>query len=241
MSAIHFVRHGRTVLNEQRRTQGSSDSPLTSEGRRGARATAEHLGRLPLARAYLSPQGRVGRTADILLAGRPDVERATLEGLREYDYGIYDGGPDEVMLRALDPARHLPGVLSGAHPGAPGGIGAVDYLAHVDAALARIVADLREDARAGRPDARVLVVSHGMTLMTLLGRWIGVEIFSLAPMANCSVTTVELDPDRPREPTLVSWAVDPGDQGVTFPSRDLRPAFEGVTLAPIDLSRPEGP
>lgn len=241
MSAIHFVRHGRTVLNEQRRTQGSSDSPLTPEGRRGARATAEHLGRLPLARAYLSPQGRVGRTADILLAGRPDVERATLEGLREYDYGIYDGGPDEEMLRALDPARHLPGVLSGAHPGAPGGIGAVDYLAHVDAALARIVADLREDARAGRPNARVLVVSHGMTLMTLLGRWIGVEIFSMAPMANCSVTTVELDPDRPREPTLVSWAVDPGDQGVTFPSRDLRPAFEGVALVPIDLSRPEGP
>lgn len=241
MSAIHFVRHGRTVLNEQRRTQGSSDSPLTPEGRRGARATAEHLGRLPLARAYLSPQGRVGRTADILLAGRPDVERATLEGLREYDYGIYDGGPDEEMLRALDPARPLPGVLSGAHPGAPGGIGAVDYLAHVDAALARIVADLREDARAGRPDARVLVVSHGMTLMTLLGRWIGVEIFSMAPMANCSVTTVELDPDRPREPTLVSWAVDPGGQGVTFPSRDLRPAFEGVALVPIDLSRPEGP
>lgn len=241
MSAIHFVRHGRTVLNEQRRTQGSSDSPLTPEGRRGARATAEHLGRLPLARAYLSPQGRVGQTADILLAGRPDVERATLDGLREYDYGIYDGGPDEEMLRALDPARHLPGVLSGAHPGAPGGIGAVDYLAHVDAALARIVADLREDARAGRPDARVLVVSHGMTLMTLLGRWVGVEIFSMAPMANCSVTTVELDPDRPREPTLVSWPVDPGDQGVTFPSRDLRPAFEGVALVPIDLSRPEGP
>ena len=168
MSAIHFVRHGRTVLNEQRRTQGSSDSPLTPEGRRGARATAEHLGRLPLVRAYLSPQGRVGRTADILLAGRPDVERTTLDGLREYDYGIYDGGPDEEMLRALDPARHLPGVLSGVYPGAPGGIGAVDYLAHVDAALARIVADLREDARAGRPDARVLVVSHGMTLMTLL-------------------------------------------------------------------------
>lgn len=183
----------------------------------------------------------MGRTADILLAGRPDVERATLDGLREYDYGIYDGGPDEVMLRALDPARHLPGVLSGVHPGAPGGIGAADYLAHIDAALARIVADLREDARAGRPDARVLVVSHGMTLMTLLGRWVGVEIFSMTPMANCSVTTVELDPDRPREPTLVSWAVDPGDQGVTFPSRDLRPAFEGVALVPIDLSRPEGP
>ena len=85
----------------------------------------------------------------------------------------------------------------------------------------------------------VLVVSHGMTLMTLLGRWIGVEIFSMAPMANCSVTTVELDPDRPREPTLVSWAVDPGDQGVTFETRDMADAFAGVVPVPIDWSHPQ--
>ncbi len=121
MSRLLLVRHGRTVLNEQRRTQGASDSPLTDEGRAGARVTARYLADLPLHRAYLSPMGRVTETADLLLADRPQVGRTVLEGLREYHYGIYDGGPDEQMRQALDPFTHVPAVLAGTHPGAPGG------------------------------------------------------------------------------------------------------------------------
>lgn len=240
MSRLLLVRHGRTVLNEQRRTQGASDSPLTDEGRAGARVTARYLADLPLHRAYLSPMGRVTETADLLLADRPQVGRTVLEGLREYHYGIYDGGPDEQMRQALDPFTHVPAVLAGTHPGAPGGIAASDYLAQLDAALARILADLADDAAAGRPDAQVLVVSHGMTIMTLAARWLGPQVLNMGPMANCSVTTVEVDPARPLEPRLIGWAVDPGGQGVTFEHLNLGEALDGVRLAPIDLGHPEG-
>ena len=243
MAKIHFVRHGRTILNEQRRTQGAADSPLTAEGRRGTEICRDFLAEAPLTRAYLSPQGRVQETAGILLAPHPDVVPVNLVGLREYNYGIYDGGPDEEMLAALPTAGFLPEVISGTHPGAPGGISAVDYLSDIDGALSRIIADLRAAVGAGRDDdeEEVLVVSHGMTIMSMMSRWIGFEVYGMAPMANCSITTVQVDPTADDgAPRLLRWALDPAGQGVTFAADDITSAFTGVVPVPIDWSHPEG-
>lgn len=240
VTRLHLVRHGRTVLNEQRRTQGSSDSPLTPDGARGAAITRDFLAPVPLTRAYLSPQGRVLETAGILLEAHPDVRPVLLRGLREYDYGIYDGGPDPEMHAALPFEQHIPAVLRGDHPGAPGGISAREYLADIDAALARILLDLRADAETGRADEDVLLVSHGMTIMTIAARWIGLEVYQMAPMANCSVTTIEVDPlAADGAPQLLEWALDPADQGVTFPVRDVSHVFDGVVPVTVDLSRAE--
>lgn len=237
MSVIYLVRHGRTVLNEARRTQGRCDSPLTPQGRQGAATVRDYLAEVPLTRAYTSPQGRAVETAEILLERHRATPLIRVAGLREYDYGVYDGGPDEQMRQALDPATHVPGVLSGTHPGAPQGIAAADYLAHIDAGLARVLADMRAS---GRVDEDVLVVSHGMTIMSLAVRWLGPRVLSMAPMANCSVTTIEVDPTAPDgDPHLLAWAIDPAGQGVTFPALDLSGAVQDVTLVPVDLSRPE--
>ncbi|MDU0348940.1 histidine phosphatase family protein [Actinomyces sp. MRS3W] len=242
MATIYFVRHGRTVLNEQRRTQGAADSPLTPEGRRGAEVCRDYLADAAFTRAYLSPQGRVQETGGILLQAHPGAVPMNLTGLREYNYGIYDGGPDPEMHAALPAAQHLPAVLAGTHPGAPGGIAARDYLADIDGALARILTDLRDGARAGRHDENVLVVSHGMTLMTLIARWVSMQIYGMAPMANCSVTTVEVTPTSgDGAPRLLAWAQDPAHQGVTFPATDLSAALEGVDPVPIDWEHPEDP
>ena len=231
MAILHIVRHGRTVLNEQRKTQGAADSPLTAEGREGARVCRDYLADRPLTKAYTSPQGRAVETTGILLEAHPGLEAVRLSGLREYDYGIYDGGPDPEMHKALPADEHLPAVLRGEHPGAPRGNHALDYLADIDAALARILADTEDDDE-------VLVMSHGMTIMVMLGRWVGLEVFELGALANCSVTTVEVDADGVAH--LREWAVDPGNQGVTFPLHDFRGTFTGLVPVPVDLSHPEG-
>ncbi|MBM6978378.1 MAG: histidine phosphatase family protein [Actinomyces succiniciruminis] len=241
MAMIYFVRHGRTVLNEQRRTQGRSDSPLTPEGRVGAEICRDYLADVGFTRAYFSPQGRVQETGGILLQAHPGVAPVNLTGLREYNYGVYDGGPDPVMHAALPAEQHLPAVLTGVHPGAPGGITARDYLADVDGAIARVLADMRADANDGHGEGNVLVVSHGMTLMTILARWVGPQIYGMAPMANCAVTTVEVTPTAvDGAPRLLTWAADPGHQGVTYPARDFSDAFVGVVPVPIDWTHPEG-
>lgn len=242
MAKIHFVRHGRTVLNEQRRTQGAADSPLTPDGRKGVEICRDHLANTPLTRAYLSPQGRVQETGGILLEPHPDVVPVDLIGLREYNYGIYDGGPDPEMHAALPTEKHLPPVIEGTHPGAPGGIHARDYLADIDGAHSRILADLRAAVEAGGDDnEEVLVVSHGMTIMTIMSRWIGLQVYGWAPMANCAITSVQVDPTVVGgAPELLQWALDPADQGVTFPSKDITGYFKGVVPVPIDWSHPEG-
>ncbi|WP_314718690.1 histidine phosphatase family protein [uncultured Actinomyces sp.] len=240
MATLHLVRHGRTVLNEQHRTQGRADSPLTPQGRQGALAVGAYLREVPFVHAYTSPQGRVLETTDLLLAGREDVPRTVLSGLREYDYGVYEAGPDEVMLAALPARTHLPAVLAGRDPGAPGGVRARDYLARTDAALARIVADLRRWGAGDGAGPHVLVVSHGMTLTSLVARWVSAQVLGREPMANCSVTTLEVDPADPARPRLLAWAADPAGQGVTFPSVDLAHAFDGVVPVPVDLTHPEG-
>ena len=98
------------------------------------------------------------------------------------------------------------------------------------------------DLRAGEPDQEVLAISHGMTIMTLMARWVGPEVFGMSPMANCSVTTVEVDPTIVDGAVrLLQWAVDPGNQGVTFPFRDITGVFEdgnGINMVPIDFSHP---
>mgnify|MGYP000910077612 CR=1 FL=1 len=88
MATLHLVRHGRTVLNEQHRTQGRADSPLTPQGRQGALAVGAYLREVPFVHAYTSPQGRVLETTDLLLAGREDVPRTVLSGLRQDDEAI---------------------------------------------------------------------------------------------------------------------------------------------------------
>ena len=242
MAEIHFVRHGRTVLNELHRTQGAVDSPLTESGRRGAEICRDFLAHVPLTRTYLSPQGRVQETARILLEPHPDVVPVDLVGLREYNYGVYDGGPDGQMHAALPAAEFLPSVIAGTHPGAPEGITAMDYLADLGGVLARIMTYLRTVPTAdGAYDEKVLVVSHGMTLMTIMSRWIGSEIYGMTPMANCSVTTVRVDPAAADgAPRLLEWARDPAGQGITFQVEDLTGVFAGVVPAPIDWGRPEG-
>ncbi|WP_103062785.1 histidine phosphatase family protein [Actinomyces qiguomingii] len=241
MATIYLVRHGRTVLNEQRRTQGAVDSPLTPEGRVGAEICRDYLADVRFSHAYFSPQGRVQETGSILLQAHPGITPVNLTGLREYNYGIYDGGPDPMMHAALPAEQHLPAVLTGAHPGVPGGITAREYLADVDGAIARVMADLRALGQDAHGEANVLVVSHGMTLMTIMARWVGLEIYSMAPMANCAVTTVEVTPAAvDGAPRLLAWAEDPANQGITYSVRDISDAFKGVVPVPIDWEHPEG-
>lgn len=95
METTHFwlIRHGETEWNADRRLQGWLDIPLSETGYRQARQLAAYLRALPAPRfdAVLSSDlSRAAETARIASAhlGLPLL---TSRGLRERNYGIYQG------------------------------------------------------------------------------------------------------------------------------------------------------
>ena len=87
---IFLVRHGATTLTAEDRFAGSSNVHLSEEGQRQVASLAHRLEREPLHAVYCSPLDRTVETAKIL-AEPHGREIVTAEGLREIDYGHWEG------------------------------------------------------------------------------------------------------------------------------------------------------
>ncbi|MDO8107073.1 histidine phosphatase family protein [Isoptericola sp. b441] len=183
---LYLVRHGRTVFNAQRRIQGWSDSDLTDDGLAGVRATARNLEPLELHAAYTSPSERTLTTSAEILAYHPGLEPEARDGLREFNFGVYEERPESELVDHVDWMVLFREVLEGTYPGFPGGESAQVYLERVQAVFADI--ETRH-----RPGENVLVVSHGMTLMVYLAMS---GIVSGQALANASVTVVHVRDGR---------------------------------------------
>ncbi|HEY8543816.1 MAG TPA: histidine phosphatase family protein [Acidimicrobiales bacterium] len=180
---VVLVRHGATEWTMTRRHTGTTDIPLTEEGRRQARRLGEVLARSGerFGRVLSSPLSRALDTCRLALAGAGgavgsgfDIE--VRDELREWDYGDYEG------RTSADIRASAPGWLLWTD-GVPGGE-TIDAIAErVD----RVIADIRSgDGRAGggapggagggpvAPAAGpVAVFAHGHLLRVFAARWLG--------------------------------------------------------------------
>lgn len=164
MSApVYLVRHGQSVWNVLRLTQGqTSHPPLTDLGRRQAKAAAEAIAadldsaRLRLARIVTSDLVRARQTADII-AGVLEVTVVTDSRLREQHLGDLEGRSyDETWAAAeqhdwSDPALPIAGGES---------------LLAVRERMTRALDDLS-------PDRIHIVVSHGDAIRAAITRYRG--------------------------------------------------------------------
>ena len=87
---IFLVRHGATTLTAEDRFAGSSNVNLSEEGRRQVTSLAQRLESEELHAVYCSPLDRTVETATILAAPH-DLAPLHEEGLREIDYGHWEG------------------------------------------------------------------------------------------------------------------------------------------------------
>lgn len=94
---VFLVRHGATALTAEDRFAGSSDVPLSEEGRRQAGSLCERLKEQAIDAIYASPLERAHETARILAV--PHGLRVVVDAaLREIDYGRWEGRTrDEVQ------------------------------------------------------------------------------------------------------------------------------------------------
>ncbi len=90
MGRIFLVRHGQTTWNKANAYIGSTDLPITPQGRREASLVANRLEQNDIAAIYASSLLRARQTAE-LIAERFDLPVRVADDLREVNYGEWEG------------------------------------------------------------------------------------------------------------------------------------------------------
>jgi len=154
---IHLIRHGATDANKEGRyIGGKTDLPLSAEGRREIKTLKEkeHYPWVDL--VYSSPMERCRETARILF---PEREIIDIEGMREYDFGVFENK----TATELDGRPDYTAWASGQMPSPPEGESSKDFTARIVLALNQIVRDMM-----ARECYESAVIMHGGAIMMLL-------------------------------------------------------------------------
>jgi alpha-ribazole phosphatase len=183
MTTLALVRHGQTDWNLEGRYQGQTDLPLNAAGLEQARALAASLDGRAFDAIYSSDLQRAEVTARII-AERLKLPLHTDPRLREINQGEWEG-----MLVAEIKTRYAQvwttRLDDPENSRSPGG----ESIGEVSQRMWEAADDIARQW----PDGKILVVSHGMALATLLVKARGLsftEVFKLIP-ENTRIIEIE--------------------------------------------------
>jgi broad specificity phosphatase PhoE len=151
--SVFAIRHGETAWSLSGQHTGTTDIPLTENGRRLAMKMRHVLAENQFALVLCSPMHRARETCE--LAGLSD--KAVIDpDLTEWNYGEYEGlTPKQIQAKA-------PGWLI-FRDGCPGG----ETPEHMAVRVDRVI------ARSRAVDGNTVLFSHGHVLRVFVARWIG--------------------------------------------------------------------
>lgn len=147
------IRHGETAWSRSGQHTGTTDIPLTDNGRRLAKRMRPVLAAEAFALVLCSPMQRARETCE--LAGLGDKAAIDFD-LGEWNYGEYEGlTPEQIQEIA-------PGWLI-FRDGCPGG----ETPEHVGARVDRVI------VRSRAMEGDIALFAHGHVLRVFVARWIG--------------------------------------------------------------------
>lgn len=186
---IYFVRHGQTIWNVEKRFQGLSDSPLTELGITQAKLLGEKLKDIKFDKFYSTSLKRAYDTANYIKGNREqkveifddfvEISMGDMEGIKQEDFKkLY---PEQVKNFFFNQLEYDPSSFGGE-----------SFLEVRE----RVIRGLNKFIELNKNYERVLVVSHGATLKTLLHYISGKDILTLSDEAipkNTSYTIVKYE------------------------------------------------
>ena len=186
---IYFVRHGQTIWNVEKRFQGLSDSPLTELGITQAKLLGEKLKDIKFNKFYSTSLKRAYNTANYIKGNRKqkveifddfvEISMGDMEGIKQEDFKkLY---PEQVKNFFFNQLEYDPSSFGGE-----------SFLEVRE----RVIRGLNKFIELNKNYERVLVVSHGATLKTLLHYISGKDISTLSDEAipkNTSYTIVKYE------------------------------------------------
>lgn len=163
---LYLIRHGETEWNQAGRCQGVTDIPLTDKGYRQAQILAQTLADNPLSLVLTSSLQRSKETAT-LIAARHGLTVELRDELKEWNQGELEGLTGAELL-----GRHQAYFAQWQHDPAntapPGG----ETLQALQQRAWPVIDQLKDRSLTGP----VAIVSHSMTLSTLLCAALGLDL-----------------------------------------------------------------
>lgn len=154
---ISIIRHGMTDANEKGIYIGSTDLPLSSKGAAELAAKMDEFDYPSVHRVYTSPLKRCTETADILF---PETETIVVDGLRELNFGDFEGKCVDELINRDDYKAWLGG---GRDTRAPKGESLEEMTARTFSALHSIIMDMMNSGL-----THCAVITHGGIISNLL-------------------------------------------------------------------------
>ena len=151
---IYLARHGETEWSVSGQHTGTTDIPLTDNGRRHAKALGERLRGREFAAVFSSPLERARETCRLAGFGDRCVQRHELV---EWNYGEYEG------LTTPQIRETVPGWTVWTHH-TPGGESAAEVGARCDDMIEELL----------EVDGDVALFAHGHILRVFGARWIAI-------------------------------------------------------------------
>ncbi|SMC80457.1 probable phosphoglycerate mutase [Janibacter indicus] len=186
-----LLRHGETEWSRDGRHTGSTDLPLTDEGRARATQAAARLEERGI-RPVLTLTSDLRRARDTAtLAG---LEASVDTDLREWDYGAYEGRSTAQIREELgtDWDVFRDGVLPGVTPG--------ETVEEVAARASRVLARVRAHLHEGD----VVLVGHGHTSRILATVWLRTSP-RLAAQLTLDASRLAVLGHHREDPCIISW------------------------------------
>lgn len=154
---IHLIRHGITDANILGQYIGcKTDLPLSPEGLNELRLLKENMEYPEIERLYSSPMLRCRQTGAVLF---PDKEIISVENLKEYDFGDFEGKTAAQLENNPEFLAWTQGKTS-----APNGETNAEFIKRLCIGLNQVVLDMLEK---GVENAGIIM--HGGAIMMLLG------------------------------------------------------------------------
>ncbi|MDR0905567.1 MAG: histidine phosphatase family protein [Oscillospiraceae bacterium] len=154
---VVLIRHAQTQGNLEKRYIGVTDEPLCRAGVKNA-VKSGVFPMVPL--VYASPKIRAVQTATIKF---PNARIVTSTGLREMDFGLFEGRNADEMSEDI---QYRAWVAGGCLGNTPQGEGRTGFTRRVCVAFAELIGEA-----IARGHRYVVVVAHGGTLMAVMERF----------------------------------------------------------------------
>ena len=149
---VYLIRHGETALQAEKRYQGTTDQPLSADGKQKLRQADFNPDRV-----YVTPLLRTKQTASILF---PEAKQIVVPELREMDFGAFEGRNYMEMENDPDYRAWVDGMCLGR---CPGGESKTEYCERVCIAFSSLLDSESEDD--------LVIVAHGGTQMAVMERY----------------------------------------------------------------------